>query len=201
MMKRVKNYKTRRKLLIIISGPSGTGKTFLSKKIAKKFNLPVIHKDDFKEILFDELGIKDDKWSEELGRASFHLVRFIVEKLLKAGVPHIVEAPFQAKFENIFFKNLEKRYKLNIVQIQLIAQREVIFKRMKERCKKNKRHPGHRFDYNITKRNINKIEESYEPLNVGGRLYVIDTTRLEQVNLNKLYRDIKKYVNNLRSSQ
>jgi shikimate kinase len=39
-------------LMIIVTGAPGAGKTTLSKNLAGKFNLPVINKDEIKELLF-----------------------------------------------------------------------------------------------------------------------------------------------------
>jgi predicted kinase len=38
--------------MIIVTGAPGAGKTTLSKNLAGKFNLPVINKDEIKELLF-----------------------------------------------------------------------------------------------------------------------------------------------------
>lgn len=50
------------KLMVIITGAPDTGKTTLSKNLTKKLNLPVINKDEIKDLLFDDLGIKDNEW-------------------------------------------------------------------------------------------------------------------------------------------
>ncbi len=55
--------------LIIILGPPGTGKTTLGKRIAKDLNLPFVHKDGIKELLFDKLGWSDRVWSRKVGIA------------------------------------------------------------------------------------------------------------------------------------
>ena len=85
-------------LMIIITGAPGTGKTTLSKNLAKKFNLSVINKDEIKELLFDNLGIKDMEWALQLGVTSFYLTFFFVEKLLLTGKPFIVEGNFDNKY-------------------------------------------------------------------------------------------------------
>lgn len=42
-------------VLILISGAPCTGKTTIAQHLAGKFQLPVVHKDDIKERLFDRL--------------------------------------------------------------------------------------------------------------------------------------------------
>ncbi|MFZ4462043.1 MAG: AAA family ATPase [Patescibacteria group bacterium] len=42
-------------LLIIITGLPCTGKTTLGRKLAEELRLPFVSKDDFKELLFDDL--------------------------------------------------------------------------------------------------------------------------------------------------
>jgi len=53
-------------LLIIISGPPGTGKTTLGKRMANELHLPFVNKDSIKELLFDHLGWHDRAWSRKL---------------------------------------------------------------------------------------------------------------------------------------
>jgi predicted kinase len=68
-------------LLILISGFSCTGKTTLARKIAEKYSLPLISRDDIKESLFDSLGYSDREWSKKLGIASYDLLYFFTEQL------------------------------------------------------------------------------------------------------------------------
>lgn len=43
--------------VIIINGNSCTGKSFLLKKLTEKLNLPFVSRDEFKEMLFDQIGL------------------------------------------------------------------------------------------------------------------------------------------------
>ena len=40
---------------MVIYGPPGTGKSHLARELAAHYGLPLFSKDDFKEILFDEI--------------------------------------------------------------------------------------------------------------------------------------------------
>ena len=81
----------RNPILIIISGPPCTGKTTLAEKIAAKFRLPLINKDGIKETLFDTLGVGDRGWSSKLSVASYALLHYMAESVVKAGTSLIVE--------------------------------------------------------------------------------------------------------------
>jgi dephospho-CoA kinase len=72
-------------LMIIITGASATGKTALSKVLANKLKLPVINKDGIKELLFDNMGTKDEEWAMRLGVTSFELTYLFTEKLCQTG--------------------------------------------------------------------------------------------------------------------
>lgn len=49
-------------VLILTTGAPCTGKTTIAQHLAGKFQLPVVHKDDIKERLFNRLGWKTDHW-------------------------------------------------------------------------------------------------------------------------------------------
>ncbi|MBV7274883.1 hypothetical protein JMF89_10490 [Clostridiaceae bacterium UIB06] len=75
--------------MIIVTGTSATGKTILSSKLANRFNLPLINKDEIKELLFDCLGIKDEEWAVRLGVTSFEL-SYLLEKCLISSYRWII---------------------------------------------------------------------------------------------------------------
>jgi predicted kinase len=64
-------------LLVIVSGPPCSGKTTLARWLAKELALPLIAKDNIKELLFDHLGWSDRAWSKKLGRATYPLIYYL----------------------------------------------------------------------------------------------------------------------------
>ena len=50
-------------LVVIITGPPASGKSMLGRELARRLALPLLSKDLFKEVLFDQLGWSDREWS------------------------------------------------------------------------------------------------------------------------------------------
>ncbi len=79
-------------LLLIILGAPGVGKTTLARRLAELLGLPLLVRDDVKEILFDTLGWSDREWSRKLGYASWLIMRYMTGQFLGAGQSVIVES-------------------------------------------------------------------------------------------------------------
>ena len=183
-------------LIIIVTGTSATGKTILSKKLANKFNLPLINKDEIKELLFDCLGTKDEKWAVRLGVTSFELLYLFVEKLCQTGNDFIVEGNFEDKFATKVFSNLKMKYNYKILQLYCHAPEEILYKRYIERDNSGKRHPGHiiqisgldEFKKRVTTKNFKlKIDDCID--------IDVDTTEFEDIRLQKIYDEIIQNIN------
>ena len=137
------------KILIIISGPPGAGKTTLGEKIAEKFCLPFISKDGIKELLFDSLGIKDREWSKNLGISSYGLLYYFLESLLRAGNSLIVESNFKPEYDSEKVLNLVKQYGFTSFQVQCKTNGDVLLERFKKRSESSERHSGHADHLNL----------------------------------------------------
>lgn len=183
-------------LIIIVTGTSATGKTILSKKLANKFNLPLINKDEIKELLFDCLGTKDEEWAVRLGVTSFELSYLLVEKLCQTGKAFIVEGNFEDKFATKIFSDLKTKYNYKILQLYCHAPEKILYKRYIERDNSGKRHPGHiiqisgldEFKRRVTNKNFKlKIDNC---INID-----IDTTKFEDIRLDKIYDEVMKNIN------
>ena len=181
-------------LLVIVSGFSCTGKTTLAKKIAERYSLPLISRDDIKESLYNSLGYSDREWSKKLGVASYGLLYLFIEKILATKQNLIVESNFQPEFDESKFLNLKNKYQFNLLQIYCYATAEVIRQRFKARAISGARHPGHvdHLIYEEMESNWNK--GGYEILNVCDRTTKIDTTDFNLIDDQKIYTAIEKKI-------
>ncbi|NQU99955.1 MAG: AAA family ATPase [Parcubacteria group bacterium] len=181
-------------LIIIISGPPCTGKTTLGKKIAEKFSLPFISKDDIKESLFDDLGWSDREWSKKLGMASYSILYYTVESLLQSNTSFIIESNFKPEFENKKFVVLRKKYNFKSLQILCKTEGKILFERFKKRSESSDRHLGHNDSKNYDEFKDILLKGKLEPLEISGDIMEIDTTNFAKINYKKIFKEIEKEV-------
>jgi len=130
--------------VLIITGAPAAGKTTLARRLAQSLSLPLISKDDTKEILFDTLGWSDDEaWAKQLSIASWHLLYQQVENLLAAGISLITESNFEVRFADEHWMAMQERYSFQIVQLLCWADDRLMTERYLARIADGTRHPGH----------------------------------------------------------
>ena len=130
-------------LLILVVGRPASGKTTLATRIADRFALPLLAKDDFKEILYDRLGTGDRAWSVRLGQAAFALLDHAVEQQLRGPGSFVVEAAYSAEYEDVRFQERQRRLGFRVLQIRCVAPDDVLVQRFVERSRSGLRHAGH----------------------------------------------------------
>lgn len=187
-------------LLLIISGPPCTGKTTLSKKIAREFRIPIISKDDIKEALFDSLGARDREWSKKLGLASYKVLYKLLDSLLRAGQSIILESNFKPEFDNERFLDFQKKYDFSILQIMCKTDGEILFERFKKRSESGERHPGHVDDENYDEFKDVLIKGELKALNIGGEVFALDTTDFESIDYDSIFSSIKSAINSTKDN-
>lgn len=178
--------------LIIIGGHPGTGKTTLSRKLAAKFNLPLINRDTIKEMIFDNLGYDDRDWSIKVGITSYRILDYFVENQLKVGSRLIIESNFNPKFDNERFKLWQEKYDYKALQIMLQADGDVLIERFKKRNETGERHPGHAEQYFFDSGEINNLKADLQPLDLVGAVINIDTTDFGQIDYKPINEAIDK---------
>ncbi|RDV44222.1 hypothetical protein DOE76_14385 [Leifsonia sp. ku-ls] len=129
--------------VVLVVGRPAAGKTTIGAEIARRWRLPVVSKDDLKEVLFDTLGTGDRQWSETLGRAAFALLHRVIELQLQAGSPFLVDAAFTPRIDNGLFQEWQARYGFTAVQVRCRASADELLRRFESRARDGSRHPGH----------------------------------------------------------
>lgn len=179
--------------LIIVSGLPCTGKTTLSEMLSKKLGMPVFSKDQFKESLFDSLGIKDREWSKTLGVTSYQLLYSVLESFLRVGDSLILESNFNMKYDTSHFLSLKENYSFNSFQIICQTEGRILYNRFKKRSLSGKRHPGHVDHLNLEEFKPVLLSGKYDPIEIGGQIIKINTDNFDH--LDQKVQEIIKQLN------
>ncbi|MGE8204748.1 AAA family ATPase [Heyndrickxia sp. NPDC080065] len=198
------------KVLILLAGLPGTGKTYLSNIVKKKFGeFNILSQDELKEYYCDVYGFKNLEEKQEVEKIAWAKYYEIMEQQMQVGSNIMSDYPFSQKQKpNIL--QLVERYGHKVVTIRLIADLDVLFERQKERDLDPTRHLSHivtsykKGDYLADRSkadNLLTYEEfikrcttrGYETF-VLGKLYEVDVTDYTKVDYFKLLEDIRLWM-------
>jgi predicted kinase len=157
-------------LLVLVTGPPGSGKTTLAAPLADALGLPLVARDELKEVLYDELGTGDPDWSRRLGRAAFELLHVIAARVLSAGAGVVLEANF---FRGASEASLEQLPPHRLVQVYCSASDEVVLERYATRVN---RHAGHVDSERLGELELRLTDRAHDPLDLSGVVLTVDTT-------------------------
>lgn len=178
-------------LVLLVTGAPASGKTTLSRRLAADLRLPLIARDDFKETLFDTLGWSTVEWSQKLGRASFELMYLMIEKLLTAGISHIVDCNFDPQYATERWLEFSYHYPFEPFQLICRTQDTVLLQRYAARIESGERHPGHIDRLRMGEFDPAEIARRYVPMPIGGQNILLDTTDFTDTHYDALLAQIR----------
>lgn len=189
-------------LFIIVTGPPGVGKTFLSCEIARRLKLYCIHRDDIKELLYDAFGFGDLGWSKKLGAVSFAILNFFIEDLMDNGISFLAEANFRGDYENLIIKEFKKKFGYHMIQIYCTASDRVLFDRYNDRYDRGHRHIAHFYHYDsLEDFRENILKNMRYKLKIPARLIQVNLNDYAKVDYNKLEMKLRKIISSFNNKQ
>ncbi len=125
--------------LVVFQGPTGIGKTTLANALARRLQVPVVDKDDIKDIIFPSLG--DTK---STGAASINVMWNIAEKQLKNGLSVICDYPLGWVSDYLRAIELAAKYNAKLAVVDCECSQESVWKDRIETRATEPSHPGHK---------------------------------------------------------
>jgi predicted kinase len=156
-------------VLVLVTGPPGSGKSAVAATLREQLQLPLIAKDSLKEALGDALAVQGRAESQPLGAAVFMLLARVAHELLANNVSLIAEGNFQAA--SALFVDLPPA---RIVQVHVTAEPALLRTRLLERAEH--RHPVHWDAEAADEVAARAAAGDWPALPLGGELVEIDTT-------------------------
>lgn len=180
--------------VIILNGKPCTGKSYYLQKLSNDLDLSYITRDEFKELLFDDLGIGDQEWSKKLGGASYTLLFNMLEKLLKTNKSFILESNFNPKQHQQKLKSMFEKYSYQSVEVFLETEPSILFERHKKRWESGERHRGHVDNERFDEFEKKLKDDALLPLGVGDNIIKVNTTDFNKVDYGFLKNELLSLV-------
>jgi predicted kinase len=182
-------------VLIIVAGPPATGKSDLAGKIAGEFGLPMITKDEFKEILAETLGVTGPDWSNRLSAAGRKLAVHLARKLLDRGISVIIEANFTPQRDNAPLQHLTSDLDVAVVQVLCRTEGSVLMERFVRRAESGERHPIHLEHHEGAEHFRDLLLAGCSPpLDLRGVVIDVDTTDFNCIDEEAIYSQIRSVI-------
>ncbi|NMP24726.1 AAA family ATPase [Sulfobacillus harzensis] len=162
--------------VIAVTGHPASGKSTLADKLSKDLSLVVLHRDVFKEILFDTLGSETVEESQRYGVSSFALMQAAAEALMARGISLLLEANFSPGPGRQELLALCRRFNYRPAEVLVTAPEAVLATRFQRRIREGTRHPGHHDAERLIEQTL-RMRQPYEPMQLGGPLWTIDTSQ------------------------
>jgi predicted kinase len=164
-------------LLVVVYGPPGSGKSTLATALAGRLGLAHFDKDEFKDLLFERLGIADHPWSARVGADSWEILVLCTDHLLHAGVSLVIESNVRPSTPIVArLRHLAGVVPATVLGIYISASDEVLWGRFDRRRGVGAGHPAHA-RYERRGEFVAALAEAAEgPIDFGGPTCHLDTS-------------------------
>jgi predicted kinase len=166
---------------IVVSGLPGTGKSHFCSQLAQRLPLVILESDALRKALFPS-----PTYSPPESSHLFQTIHLLVERLLKRGVPLILDATNLAERERERLYSIADHLDARLILVRVEAPPEVVRERLKAR--RDGANPEDKSDadwavYQKMKTSVQKIQRKH---------YAVDTSQDIKPVLDKIVREVKR---------
>lgn len=165
---------------IAVSGLPGTGKSHFCSKLAERLSFVIVESDALRKALFST-----PSYSSSESTRLFQALHLLIERLLKKGIPLILDATNLSERYRERLYNIADRLDVKLILVRVEAPPEVVYERLKDR--QEGANPANKSDadwevYQRMRSAVQKINRNH---------YAVDTSRDITPVLDKIVREVR----------
>ena len=130
-------------LLVVIHGAPGSGKTTLARRLRQDVTLPILGKDDLKELLFETIPQSDRDFSRLQGAVAFDMLYAFAHQFLSEGQSVVIEGAFWHERSRKEIQTILDETNAKVLELFCHVDEEVRLERFRQRAVNGERHPAH----------------------------------------------------------
>ena len=166
---------------IVVSGLPGTGKSYFCSQLTQRLPLVILESDALRKVLFPS-----PNYSPLESAHLFQTIHRLIERLLKRGIPLILDATNLSEREREHLYRIADRLEAKLILVRVEAPPEVVQERLKAR--QEAVNPVNKSDadwsvYQKMKSSVQKIRRNH---------YAVDTSRDITPVLDKIVREVQR---------
>ena len=189
--------------LILLAGLPASGKSGFANYAGQKLDIPVIAKDELKEILFDDVGFRSREEKLKLGVASTDLMYYMADRLMRSGSSVILDNNFESS-SIPGLRKLIAAHACHLITVRFDGEISAIYQRFIARDRDPRRHRGHVVNTAYPE----QTAEPYRPIScqeferkfrergmvdfyIGGDLITVDVTTFDHYSKEELLEQLR----------
>jgi predicted kinase len=168
-----------RPVLVVISGLPGTGKSYLSKRLAERVPFLILESDVLRKILFPT-----PSYSSQESSQLFRAVHLLLRELLGKGIPVILDATnLSERFREQLY-GIVDRLNVKLVLVRVEAPPEVVYQRLESRMADSRNKSD--ADWSVYRRMLPSVDK------ILRNHYVVDTSQDIDPVIEKIVREVRR---------
>jgi predicted kinase len=166
---------------VVVSGLPGTGKSYFCARLAGRLPFVILESDALRKTLFSP-----PSYSPEESAHLFRLLHRLIEKLLKKGIPLILDATNLSERDRERFYNIAEHGDARLILVRMEAPPELVYERLEGRRNSADSAGNSDADWEVYRKMKPRVEK------ISRKHYVADSSRDISPVLTKIIREINR---------
>lgn len=166
---------------VVVSGLPGTGKSYFCAKLGERLPFVILESDALRKALFSP-----PSYSPEESARLFRVLHLLIERLLKKGIPLILDATNLSERDRERLYNIADRLDARLILVRVEAPPELVYQRLKARSNGGNSGNNSDADWEVYRKMRPSVEK------ISRKHYAVDSSRDIAPVLDKVVREASR---------